>query len=94
MLFDDLKINYLVNDRKLYVHVNDLSEHLKKSLDEFIHESEAISLVVPLTELEKTFIMGIASGMHNVILMLRQSNDEYGLNGINTVEELLEKFNG
>lgn len=94
MLFDDLKIKHMVNDGKLYVHVNDLSEHLKKSLDEFVHESEAISLIAPMTELEKTFVMGIVNGMHNVILMLRQSNDEYGLNEINTVEELLEKFDG
>lgn len=93
MLFDDLKINTLVYDGQLYVRVSDLSEHLSRSVQEFVNESGVISHVVTLTEKEKAFIMGLANGMYNVILMLTQSNDEHKLREINTIDELLEKFN-
>ena len=93
MLFDDLKINHLVQDDHLYVRVSDLAQHLSKAIEEFADESEALSYLVKLTEKEKAFIMGLVNGMFNVVLMLTQSHDEHELKQINTIDELLEKFN-
>lgn len=93
MLFDDLKINNLVHDGMLYVRVSDLAEHLARSAQEFSDESEALSHLIRLTEKEKAFIMGLVNGMYNVIIMLTQSDDEHELRKINTIDELLEKFN-
>lgn len=93
MIFDDLKINTLTHDGELYVLVSDLSEHLSKAVEEFADETEQLSHVVKLTEQEKTFIVGLVNGMYNVVLMLTQSQDEHKLKEINTIEDLLEKFN-
>lgn len=93
MLFDDLKINTLVHEDELYVRVSDLSTHLSNAISEFADETEALSHIVGLTEKEKAFIMGLVNGMYNVILMLTQSHDEHELKQINTIDELLEKFN-
>lgn len=93
MLFDDLKIGHLVHDDQLYVCVQDLVQHLTRSIQEFADESDALSHVVKLTEKEKTFIMGLVNGMYNIVIMLAQSQDEHELKQINTVDELLEKFN-
>lgn len=93
MIFDELEINTIIHNDELYVDVSGLAQHLSKAVDEFSDETEALSRVLKLTEREKTFIMGLISGMHNVVLMLNQSNDEYELKQINTVDELLEKFN-
>lgn len=93
MIFDDLEINTITKDGQLYVSVSDLTEHLSKAVNEFADETEALSYVVKLTEQEKTFIMGLVNGMYNVVVMLTQSRDEHQLKQINTIDELLEKFN-
>lgn len=93
MIFDELKINTLVHGNELYVRVSDLSNHLSNAVDEFADETDALAKIVRLTEQEKTFIMGLINGMYNVVLMLTQSNDEHELKQINTIDELLEKFN-
>ena len=92
MIFDDLEINNLVKDNELYVCVSDLSNHLLKAVKEFSEETQQISHFVRITEHEKAFITGLVNGMYNVVLMLTQSEDEYKLKQINTIDELLEKF--
>lgn len=92
MLFDDLEIETLVKDDELYVRVSALAQHLSKAVHEFANESQALSHIVGLTEKEKAFIMGVVEGMYNVVVMLIQSYDEHELKQINTIEELLEKF--
>lgn len=93
MLFDDLKINNLTYDGELYVRVSDLAQHLSKAVHEFADETEALSKIVKLESKERVFIMGLLEGMYNVVVMLTQTHDEYELTKINTIEELLEKFN-
>lgn len=93
MIFDDLQINTLAYNDSLYVKVSDLAQHLSKAVSEFADETEALSHVVKLTEQEKTFIMGLINGMYNVVVMLTQSHEEHELTKINTIDELLEKFN-
>lgn len=93
MIFDDLEINTLTYNDNLYVKVSDLAQHLSKAVNEFADETEALSHVVRLTEQEKTFIMGLINGMYNVVVMLTQSHEEHELTKINTIDELLEKFN-
>lgn len=93
MIFDDLKIGNIVKDDELYVCVSDLSQHLLKAVKEFSDESEQLSHFVKLTDHEKAFITGLVNGMYNVVLMLAQSEDEYKLKQIDTIDELLEKFN-
>jgi cell division protein ZapA (FtsZ GTPase activity inhibitor) len=93
MIFDDLEIDSLIHDGKLYVCVSDLKEHLSKAVHEFSNETEALSHVFKMTQREKAFVMGLINGMYNVVMMLTQSQDEYKLGQINTIDELLEKFN-
>lgn len=93
MIFDDLKINTLTEDGELYVRVSDLEKHLSAAIHEFSEEIESLSRIVGLTEKEKTFILGLVNGMYNVVLMLSQSRGEHQLTQINTIDELLEKFN-
>ena len=93
MIFDELKIKTIIDDQEeLYVSVSDLSNHLAKAAQEFVDETKAISKIVKLTGQEKTFTLGLVNGMYNVIIMLGQSYDEHELNKINTIDELLEKF--
>lgn len=93
MIFDDLKIANIVDNGELYVRVSDLRQHISNSIDQFAADTEALSHVVRLTDEEKTFIIGLINGMFNIVSMLTQSHDEHKLGQINTIEELLEKFN-
>lgn len=93
MIFDELKINTIVHENELYVRVSDLTQHLSNAVNEFADETDALSKIIKLTELERTFIIGLVNGMYNVVLMLTQSHDEHELKQINTIDELLEKFN-
>lgn len=93
MLFDEINIDTIIKDEKLYVCVSDLGRHLSKAAHEFASETEILAKMVGLTDKEKLFIMGIVEGMYNVVVMLAQSSDEHELKKINTIDELLEKFN-
>jgi hypothetical protein len=92
MIFDEVKIATITDNGELYVSVNELATHLDKAVHEFTYESEELSKIIPLTKQERLFIMGLAEGMYNIVLMLRQANDEHGINTINTVDDFLEKF--
>jgi hypothetical protein len=92
MLFDEINIDTITKNGELYVSVPQLASHLAKAVQAFAIESRQLSLIVPLTEEESTFIMGLVNGMQNVVMMLSQGNSESKISNINTVEELLERF--
>lgn len=93
MIFNEINIRTIEKDGSLYVNVLDLAKHLDNATKDFAAESKNLSEIIQLTEEESAFIMGLINGMYNVVIMLSQGNDEHEMSNINTVEELLERFN-
>lgn len=92
MLFDELEVETITNDGKLFVNAEQLSKHVKKSAQLFIDDSKAIDRVMPLSKEEISFVLGISEGMKSIFLMLVQAYEESELRDIETVEDILERF--
>ena len=92
MLFDDLEVDSINHNGSLYVNVPQLATHLAKAVRDFAHESSQLANIFPLDIRERAFIIGLIEGMENVVVMLKQANDEHSIGSIDTIDELLERF--
>ena len=92
MLFDEIKVDTVIDNDVLYVSVPQLAIHLAQAVEEFAQGSAELAQIFPLGAAERAFIMGITEGMQNIVIMLEQANDEHSIGSIDTVDELLEKF--
>ena len=92
MLFDEIKVNTITHDNELYVNVEQLYQHLAGSTQEFSKESYEMAQKFGITRDEKYFVTGLIQGMWSVVMMLRQGNQEFKFDSIETVEDLMESF--
>lgn len=92
MLFDEIKVDTITQGDTLYVSVPQLATHLAKAVYEFAQGSAELAEIFPLGVGERAYVMGITEGMQNIVIMLKQANDEHRIGSIDTVEELLERF--
>lgn len=92
MLFDEIKIDTVTHNDELYVNVQQLFEHLAGSTEHFSQESAMLAKEFGITRDEKYFVMGMVQGMWSVVMMLRQGNQEFEFESVQTVDDLLERF--
>lgn len=92
MLFDEIKIDTITQDNQLYVNVEQLLDHLAGSTETFSQETALLAKEFGITRDEKYFVTGLIQGMWSVVMMLRQGNQEFKFDSIETVEDLMESF--
>jgi len=92
MFFDEIKIETIERDSKLYIDVEQLYNHILGSAEIFANESANLANKVGITKDEKYFVMGLVEGMWSVALMLGYGNKQYQFNSVQTVEDIMEKF--
>lgn len=93
MLFDDINVDTIVHNDELYINVNQLSSHIYTAAKGFIEEAKYIEKAIGgISSQEKTYIGGIAEGMYSIVLLLTQGKAESDIHGIDTIEELIKRF--
>jgi hypothetical protein len=92
-LLDELKIRNQIIDGEIWISLGDISSHVLESVNQFIHESTALSIVHPVTPSEAAYISGLASGMSSIAALLAQGGVEAEFHEkVNTVEDLLKSL--
>jgi hypothetical protein len=93
-LFEEINLETITQDDKIFVNASQLAWHLAKAMQEFYQETNSLmekNGKLPIEEL--CFFNGILEGMNNVVLLLSQGGLEQNFhNNVDTVEDLLEMF--
>lgn len=92
MFFDEIKIETIEKDGKLYIDVEQLYNHIVGSTEIFANESAFLANKFGITKDEKYFVMGLIEGMWSIALMLGYGNKQYQFDSVQTVEDIMEKF--
>ena len=92
MLFDEIKIDTYEVDKKLYVNVEQLLDHLLGSAEQFSQETKIVAQEFGITPEELFFTKGMVQGMLTIALMLKQANTEHSFEDVETVEDMFNEF--
>lgn len=86
-MFSELNIRNIIQGDEDYVNVQNLVTHLMGSIQAI---SEDINTVKDMTEQERTYLLGVGSGIREVAILLMQGETESRLNrNVNTVDDLI-----
>lgn len=92
MLFDEINIDTVTQDNELYVNVEQLRDHLLGSSELFSQETAALAREFGISKDEKYYSMGLIHGMLSVATMLKQGDQEFKFDSVETVEDLMKGF--
>ena len=92
MLFDEMNIDTIVEDDELYINVPQLLDHLVGSSEVFSQETAILAKEFGISRDEKYYSMGLIHGMLSVATMLKQGDQEFKFDSVETVEDLIKGF--